>query len=296
LTIRFADGQVDPLNAPKEAYDLIKSLDPYHPVSLCLNCENYHFEEYAAGADIILSDVYPVGTNTSWSTKYETVCNATYGCCGCDNCVGNNNLSNVPARLDTFRGYQDQLGLLYKPLWGTPQAFGNSEFWKQTPTEQELIVMSFLSINHGAMGIIMWTFPTTPELINATSMLAQVLILPWSKFILQGALLSGLTIDGAPTADASAWLCGDWMLLSIVNPSHEEVVGPLVMKLPAGFRTRGIGMPGDGKSIEWRLPSNKPEDSDRLVKNGLPGLAVNIFAIMRDVEYLGGSGLVDQTS
>lgn len=71
LIVCYTDGQVDPLSAPPDAYNLIKSLDPYHPVSLCLNCENYHFREYAAGAEIILSDVYPLGTNTSWSTIYE---------------------------------------------------------------------------------------------------------------------------------------------------------------------------------------------------------------------------------
>lgn len=54
------DGQVDPLNATKLTYDLVKSLDPYHPVSLCLNCLNYHFEEYTLGADIIMSDPYPI--------------------------------------------------------------------------------------------------------------------------------------------------------------------------------------------------------------------------------------------
>ena len=71
LTTGDLDGQVDDLNAPKRAYDQIKSLDPYHPVSLCLNCENYYYQEYSAGADIILSDVYPIGTNTSWSTQYK---------------------------------------------------------------------------------------------------------------------------------------------------------------------------------------------------------------------------------
>ena len=67
------DGQVDPLEATKTAYDVIKLHDPHHPVSLCLNCENYYFEEYTAGADIILSDVYPIGTNTTWSSKYQYV-------------------------------------------------------------------------------------------------------------------------------------------------------------------------------------------------------------------------------
>ena len=69
------DGVQDPLNAPKDAYDQIKSLDPYRPISLVLNCANYFFEPYMAGADILLTDPYPIGTNTSWSTewKYDTL-------------------------------------------------------------------------------------------------------------------------------------------------------------------------------------------------------------------------------
>ena len=64
------DGPVTPLDSTIKTYDLIKSLDPYRPISLVLNCANYHFAEYLAGADILLSDPYPVATNTSWSTEY----------------------------------------------------------------------------------------------------------------------------------------------------------------------------------------------------------------------------------
>lgn len=48
--------------------------------------------------------------------------------------MGFNNISNVPARLDTFRIYEIQLGIPQKPLWGTPQAFEKQNFWQQTPT------------------------------------------------------------------------------------------------------------------------------------------------------------------
>lgn len=95
------DGQGDPLNATKITYDLIKSLDPWHPVSLCLNCYNFYYEEYSSGADIILSDVYPIAVNTSWSVVYDTACNTTYGCCGCDDCEGT--LDDISVRLDRFR-------------------------------------------------------------------------------------------------------------------------------------------------------------------------------------------------
>jgi hypothetical protein len=107
------DGQVDALNATKITYDLIKSLDPYHPVSLCLNCLNYYFEEYTSGADIIMSDPYPIAVNTSWSVQYNTECNTTYGCCGCDDCNGD--FEDVSDRLDLYKSYQEWLGLQQKP-------------------------------------------------------------------------------------------------------------------------------------------------------------------------------------
>lgn len=73
LLRKFTDGHEDDPDAPSKSYAFIKSLDPYHPISLCLNCQNYYFQKYSAGTDIILADVYPIGTNTSHSTKYQYV-------------------------------------------------------------------------------------------------------------------------------------------------------------------------------------------------------------------------------
>jgi len=68
------DGWVHPLDATKLAYDQIRKLDPYHPVSLVLNCQNFHYKEYASGGDIIFEDAYPVAINATWSIpvcKYQ---------------------------------------------------------------------------------------------------------------------------------------------------------------------------------------------------------------------------------
>ena len=64
------DGTSDPLNATSTAYDLIYSLDGYHPVSLVLNCENYYWTEYTSGTDIVMQDTYPIGTNATWSVEW----------------------------------------------------------------------------------------------------------------------------------------------------------------------------------------------------------------------------------
>ena len=208
------------------------------------------------------------------------MCNTTYGCCGCDNCVGHNNLSNVPARLDTFRQYQTQLDLPQKPLWGVPQAFGDSEFWEQTPTQQEEAVMTMLSINHGAKGIIMWTFPTTPELVTVTSALAALLADKCAYLLLGAHLVSGLAVDGAPAADVSFWENGNEMLLSIVNPSYEDVEGLVDVQLPIEVTAQSFtSLWGDN---EWKAVDDSAGRIRSLQMTGLPGLSVDILLLSLD--------------
>lgn len=112
------DGKSNPLNATRMGYEQIRSLDKYHPISEALNCKEFYYEFYADGADIIMSDVYPVSTNTSFSTVYFTECNQTYGCCGCDDCEGS--LRDVSERLDWFKHMDDIVGW-EKTHWGVPQ-------------------------------------------------------------------------------------------------------------------------------------------------------------------------------
>ena len=112
------DGKSNPINATRLGYEQIRALDKYHPVSEALNCYDFYYEDYASGAEIILSDVYPISTNTSFSTVYNTTCNATYGCCGCDDCHGS--FKDVSDRLDWFTHMDDIIGW-QKTQWGVPQ-------------------------------------------------------------------------------------------------------------------------------------------------------------------------------
>ena len=207
----------------------------------------------------------------------STICNSTYGCCGCDNCQGYNNLSNVPARLDTYRSHQTSLGLPPKILWGTPQAFGNSEFWKQTPTPAEEVAMTMLSINHGAKGIIMWTFPTTPDLTLVTSQLAKVLTgSVCAEYFLGASLLMGLGFHGADMLDTTAWRVGDSVLISAVNPAYEDTTGSVTIDLPAGMVAKSITsiLWGDGN---WHLTT--VDSATQLHRSGLQGLSTDILIL-----------------
>lgn len=203
----------------------------------------------------------------------STVCNSTYGCCGCDNCQGYNNLSNVPARLDTYRDYQLLLGLPPKVLWGTPQAFGNSEFWKRTPTPEEEVAMTMLSVNHGAKGIIMWMFPTTPDLTDVTSRLAKVLTSTCAEYLLRADVM---IVSGPGMLDVTAWMVGGSVLVSIVNSAYQNTTGPITLNLPAELVATSITsvLWGDGG---WRLTSTSL--TVLLERSDLQGLSTDILVL-----------------
>ena len=92
-----------------------------------MNCQDYYFSDYAAGADIIMQDAYPVGGNTTWSIEYDTVCTPEQGCCGCDNCQGR--FEDIRERIE---GHMEKMEVLgwerSKTVWSVPQAFGGTEF------------------------------------------------------------------------------------------------------------------------------------------------------------------------
>jgi hypothetical protein len=263
------DGQVQPLNSTKLAYNLIKTLDPYHPVSLALNCENFYFEEYSSGADIILSDVYPIAVNTSWSVVYDTPCNTTYGCCGCDNCDGN--FEDVSNRFDLFASYQEILNTPQKPHWGAPQAFGNETFWSRYPTPGEELVMNMISVNHGAKGIVMWDYPSEPGIYEVTSALSKVLgSAVVGSFLLNSFWEGGLAVEGSKRVDVSAWTVGSQMLLSVVNLKYESTAGLVTVQLPAKATSVSSVLWGNGN---WTV------DGATISKNVLTGLEVDLLIL-----------------
>ncbi|MCU0473226.1 MAG: hypothetical protein MUC93_07650 [Bacteroidales bacterium] len=103
-------------------YELIKRIDPWHPVSIVFMAPFSSAKKYSDALDIVMADPYPIPTSPV-----------------------------------TIVG--DVAGSLYKefsgkrPLWIVPQAFGGSEWWEREPTLQELRSMTYQSIINGARGI-----------------------------------------------------------------------------------------------------------------------------------------------
>jgi len=116
----------------REVYEFIKEQDPYHPVTLVLNCVN-SAPTYVNCADILMADPYPIGLSQP---------------VGCADCIGQP--IDVPTRMSEILLEINST----KPLWAVVQAFGGpNEHWNREPTWQEIRAMSYLAIIRGATGI-----------------------------------------------------------------------------------------------------------------------------------------------
>ncbi|KAF2101825.1 hypothetical protein NA57DRAFT_53769 [Rhizodiscina lignyota] len=270
------DGNSDPLNGTTLAYQKLRELDPYRPVSLVLNCYNFHFPEYTAGADIIMEDVYPIATNLTFSDQWNTTCNTTYGDCGCDDCFAPpGSIEDVRKRYEAFDDYESWLGWKEgppKPIWGVPQAFGGSEYWKRPPTATEEAAMAMLRINNGAKGIVAWNWPTTMELANVTGMLARSLTQPAVTETLLGSQPIKLETNLADSKiDARLWRAKGKMLLSIVAVTTAGSDGEVVVQLPKKIDKVDSVVWGAGDS--WNVHGKE------LRKSVLSGYEVDVFFV-----------------
>ena len=224
------DGHQDPFDLLPKARDLIRQLDPYHPVSVTLNCQNFYFEKYTAGADFIMEDVYPIAINATFS-KWGTPCNATYGDCGCDNCHGN--VQDVSSRLDDLALYESWLGLWPKTKAHNPQAFNGEDYWFRDPTAAEEVAMNALGFNHGAKAVAGWVWPYSQALGVATGKFANAVANTPS---VAGILVSNVAtkVKASGVVDAAYWydVASGKVLLNVVNGGYEPVKGTVTLRLP----------------------------------------------------------------
>ncbi|CAG8948700.1 hypothetical protein HYFRA_00001821 [Hymenoscyphus fraxineus] len=270
------DGWAYPLNSTLTAFTHLQTLDPYHPVSLVLNCQNYHYIPYSSGAQIILTDPYPISINATYSLQFNTPCNETYGDCGCDNCLGS--ISDVPTRITTLQTYESNLpNSGRKPLWAILQAFGNQSYWPGYPTSEEVAAMAILSLNAGVKGLGYWIYPSSPSINSLTGKLGRVLDSPEVrdrflfgpppvKVAATGNGSGELDVD----VDVGAWIRGDKVLLGIVNAG--AAMERLEISLPEEMGIRGVGEVLFGEE-GWGV------EGGRVVKDAFGGLEVALLVL-----------------
>lgn len=274
------DGTSDPLSATISAYDLIYSLDGYHPVSLVLNCQDYYWADYTAGADIVMQDAYAIGNNVSFSSEWGTVCTPDYGDCGCDNCVsippgasqavppnstlppgpvpansGIGSYFNIADRISSFKNRLEVMGWQRtKTVWTVPQAFGESQYWTRLPTGEEWVVETILGINHGALGVVPWADPTSDDIKASASAFAKSLpkITPF-LFDAQSALSRTNYVFGG--IDVATWTNGWHTLVLAANTDYvnEKVswneMGHTGVDLTVVFQSGSLETTSDGSTL-----------------------------------------------
>ena len=127
----------------------------------------------------------------------------------------------------------------------------------------------------------MWTWPTTPELVQVTASLAKALVEECTRWILGAKLVQGLRVNraGEPEAeglDVSAWVGKEGeLLLSVVNPVHDDLTGDLTVELLPGLTVSGVGQASWGTS--WSVSGSGRSTLTR--KGGMPGLGVDLFTV-----------------
>lgn len=268
-----------------DAYDLLAREDKYHPTALVLNCQDHYFREYSAAADIIMEDAYPVGINATYSPRWGTPVNRTYGDCGCDNCEGSFNLLNVPARVDDYHKYAawiddgslSSAAARRKPVWAVPQAFSGEGYWSRDPTPEETWAMDLLAFNHGAKGRLAWIYPPSDVLGSATAQLARVVtVSPVVDYLTQAnpvLLQDGRARDAS--LDVAYWSSEDVqrVLVGVINPVNSAVLTSVNISLPEGLGVSEIKAQPWG-DVAWTL-----DGSNLVSASGLEGLATSYIVL-----------------
>lgn len=119
---------------PPEKYSLLagqlRALDPTRPIFLTVLSPR-RYAEYAGECDIFATTVYPVRHEDEQDNNLWPVAWAT------------------DAAVRAAKG---------RPVWAVLQAFFGEPAWERNPTPEEVCVMAFLALNHGASGILYFSY------------------------------------------------------------------------------------------------------------------------------------------
>jgi hypothetical protein len=140
------DGQGRPPKILEEAYQLIHSLDPYHPISIVFMLPS-KADAFRHTMDIAMTDPYP-----------------------------------IPGPADKVLEDVQKYSQAYqyeKSVWLVPQAFGGQEMWPREPTAQEIRLMTYMGLVSGVKGIQFYVHAAgniNPQSVSAWSACSNVAV------------------------------------------------------------------------------------------------------------------------
>ncbi|PWM10975.1 MAG: hypothetical protein DBY00_04910 [Flavobacteriales bacterium] len=187
------DGRKTPPEDIVELYDIIKEIDPYHPVTIVF-MHRGTARKYADGLDIAMGDLYPVPR----------------------------------APLKGVSAFQDELSrefMLEKAIWLVPQAFGGNEWWTREPTAAEMRGATYMGLINGSRGFQYFIrhgqngFPkSTTAWAEAGAMALEIAEL--SPYVLSGEDAPEVSIADS-LAEARAWTRGGNTVIAVVNQENK---------------------------------------------------------------------------
>ena len=186
----------------RSLYQFIKSIDPYHPVSIVFN-ETTHPIEFGDAMDVVMADPYPIPDQPITQVGIFT--------------------QKLKTDFETA-----------KPVWMVPQAFGGNEWWKREPTRQEIRAMSYLAILRGATGLQYFirhglsAFPKSIEVWNEAGTVAKELT-ELAPFLLSDEVAMPVT-SADDAVQVRAWRKkGSWLLMAV---NTENTPKPIRLQIP----------------------------------------------------------------
>ncbi|KAG0339857.1 hypothetical protein BG000_001200 [Podila horticola] len=205
--------------ASDTAYRTIQSIDPHRPVMLVLNYIRDSVVRFAHAADIIMTDVYPVGLDPA-----ECDYSPEGTCCGCSGCFGDLG-TDIRRRMQSYRSQLAKIGKPRMPIWMVLQAFSDpNTCWSRAPTPEEYRLMAYLSLIYGAKGLMGWIYPQglTPSLKASIPGLSAELVPFASRFILGGDQVLELT-DTKRQISAGSWTVDGAHAYVVANSGDKAV-------------------------------------------------------------------------
>lgn len=276
----------DPL-AFATANERIKALDPFHVLSSVFNCADFMFESYTRSIDVLLTDPYPIGLFSSHSHSnlprakesskgesiYGTPCNATYGCCGCDTCLGE--VEDIPDAIERFEKHLDALGRRAS-LWIVVQGFRAQLHWSRMPSVVETNAMHLLAWSRGVTGSLTWLYAESSEAVRSATGVLATTMGRHVNVLFQGTRTTVVGYDGT---DGTLWRNATHLVVAIVHTER------------ASAQQVRLSVPGAGtQSIVAHILGDSNltlSDTDSLTFTIGSGLRADLWSI-KLVQYRGG--------
>jgi hypothetical protein len=246
------DGQGIAPSLLQPKYDLIKKLDPHHPVSMVFCAGGA--ARYAAGLDLIMVDPYP---------------------------VPNRDAASVASTLAKVRA-------VGKPIMLVAQAFGGGEGWARAPSAREERLMSYLGLLYDCVAIQYFIRSAPISFPYAASAWGEIRKVAAEVLAIQSALAGGVRIKSVSASEklitAGAWIDRDGSIVVVVantgcNGAAAASVFFNVTVPGCAAMTEAVSIFEEGSAIPF-------EHASCTLSDRLRGMETRVYRIQRTLEQV----------